>query len=104
MVNIRNHSANRVAFTAEVARKIAQRAFWTAAKDGRLDGPQLIGAWMLEVSRRLSRDAVTRSDYHQIIGRWQVEDNQVFVGPHLNGLPPEENAADNAISSGVENA
>lgn len=104
MVNIRNHSANHAAFTAEVARRIAQRAFWTAAKDARLDGPELIGAWMLEVSRRLSRDSATRLDYRQIIERWQAEDNQVFAGPHLNGLPPVENAADNAISCEVENA
>ncbi|PXV55954.1 hypothetical protein SAMN04487785_10847 [Dyella jiangningensis] len=29
---------------------------------------------------------------------------RAFLGPHLNGLPPGENAVDNTTSRGVENA
>lgn len=90
-------------FTAQHAARIALGAFYNAARRPSLDGPALLGAWMEEVSHKLREDDITRRHYGEIIRRWEVADNAVSAGQNGNGLPPGENAPDNADPTGAEN-
>lgn len=88
-------SANRkhVRLTADDACRIALGAFYNAAACGPSDGPALVGAWMLEVSKKLRADDVIGPHYREIIARWEVEENAPDNAQFATEDNPPENAA-----------
>ncbi|ULU23787.1 hypothetical protein [Dyella terrae] len=69
MRKMRKHAS----FTADHAIRMALGAYYNARAARPLDGAAMVGAWMLEISRKLAGDDITRGDYAEIIGRWNAE-------------------------------
>lgn len=88
--------------TADHAVRIALGAYYVAASVPHGDGANLVGAWLLELSRKLKEDDITSRDYVTIIERWALEDN-ASAGLSVNGLHGGDNRPDNAARSGVDN-
>lgn len=94
----------RPAFSAQHATRIALGAYYNAIAASPRSGPELVGAWMEALSKKLASDEITRLDYAEIMRIWQAEDNAKLACSEGNNLPLSENAADNGPTTGSENA
>lgn len=93
----RHHRLN-----AESAIRLALGAFYAAEAGQPDDAPDLVGRFMLELSRRLSEDGVVGPHYAEIIECWRVEDNLRNTLKNAQ-VATCDGCADNPLIEGLEN-
>jgi hypothetical protein len=97
-------NAKHARLTADHAVRLALGAYYNATAGRPGDGPALVGAWMLELSRKLGEDDITRAHYREIIRRWEAEENASLVSPDNEQFARLDNRLHNDVTRGLENA
>jgi hypothetical protein len=100
MRKTKKHSA----LTADHAIRMALGAFYVASAAKPADGPALVGGWMLELSRKLEEDDITRSDYREIIRRWDAEEEASKITSDNEQFATLDNRHHNGVNRGLQNA
>jgi|GEM_PF-5167225 len=90
--------------TAESAVRLALGAFYNAVACHPEDASDLVGLWMLEISRKMEGDDEVGPHYREAITRWREEDNLRNAVLENAQVATSTGDLDNAETGGLENA